>query len=192
MLTRRVFVSLLAASTLSAPALRAEEGFFGKLKSGWDWFVGLVTEAPTILEHIYDWLLRAKAGYRILVDSRNALDDIRRKLADPSTDESLRSKLRAWLKTHDKIVAEAPRHGERREDFAARQQKEFELLKTSWNSLKKDAVEALYEIGRLQDEIESIDPQALNGDEHRLFKSLLEQKKKEEEFLDEDSPPIPW
>ncbi len=191
MLNRRTLVNLLALSALVRPALGAEGGILSGLKSAVDWFVNLVKEAPSALENVYDWLLRAKAGYRILFDSRAALNDIRRKLADPSTEEALQSKLRAWLKKHDQVVNEAQNPGESREDFVARQQKDLELLKANWETLRKDAVDALHEIGRLQDEIESVDPKALNAEEYRLFKSLLARKREEEEFLNIESPTDP-
>ena len=191
MLTRRAFVGIVAGSALAGPGVCADEGFIGKLRSGLDWFVELVKETPSILEHVYDWLLRSKAGYRILVDSRSALNDVRRRLADPSTEKALQSKLRAWLKRYDQISNEDQRPGEGRPELVARQRKEFDLLKADWDALKKDSVEALHQIGRIGDEIESIDPGTLNGEEYRIFKALLQRKEEEGNFLNIDNPTDP-
>jgi hypothetical protein len=191
MFTRRAFICVIAASVSTGPGIRADDGLIGKLKSGLNWFIEIVKETPSVLEHIYDWLLRSKAGYKILVDSRGALNDVRRKLADPSTEKALQSKLRAWLKRYDQITSEEPRPGESRPQLVARQRTEFELLKADWDSLKKDAVDALHEIGRLQDEIESIDPGTLHGDEYRTFKLLLQQKREEDDFLKIENPTDP-
>jgi hypothetical protein len=75
--------------------------------------------------------------------------------------------------------------------FAARQRKEFDQLNADWASLKRDAVDALNEISLIQSEIESADPNMLHSEEYRRFKSLLEQKREEADFLNIDAPNDP-
>jgi hypothetical protein len=146
---------------------------------------------PVSIDAIYRGLLSIKGHYRLLVDDRARLQNVRRELADPSTEKGLQTKLGTWLNHYDAFLTDKQRLGENDEEFAARKSRERAALEQEWKQLRNDAAEALIAVSRIGEELESIAPEAMSIAEWRRFRELISNEKELARFLDTDMPTEP-
>lgn len=156
-----------------------------------EWFIDLVKALPVSIDAIYRGLLSIKGHYRLLVDDRARLQNVRRELADPSTEKGLQTKLGTWLNHYDAFLTDKQRLGENDEEFAARKSRERAALEQEWKQLRNDAAEALIAVSRIGEELESIAPEAMSIAEWRRFRELISNEKELPRFLDTDMPTEP-
>ena len=156
-----------------------------------EWFIDLVKALPVSIDAIYRGLLSIKGHYRLLVDDRARLQNVRRELADPSTEKGLQTKLGTWLNHYDAFLTDKQRLGENDEEFAARKSRERAALEQEWKQLRNDAAEALIAVSRIGEELESIAPEAMSIAEWRRFRELISNEKELARFLDTDMPTEP-
>jgi hypothetical protein len=149
-----------------------------------EWFIDLVKALPVSIDAIYRGLLSIKGHYRLLVDDRARLQNVRRELADPSTEKGLQTKLGTWLNHYDAFLTDKQRLGENDEEFAARKSRERAALEQEWKQLRNDAAEALIAVSRIGEELESIAPEAMSIAEWRRFRELISNEKELARFLD--------
>lgn len=189
MIQRRAFLVGSAASAASLVAgERASAEIFGKAI---EWFIEAVKLLPRSLDGIYRGLLYLKGHYRLLVDDRERLRNVRRELTDATEEKSLQTKLGTWLMHYDAWVAEKPRPGESDADFAARKERERTALQREWKTVRDDAASALKTIKTIGAELDNIDPNLIPAPEWRQYRELLKDEKDLAEFLDTDMPTDP-
>jgi hypothetical protein len=146
MIRRRAFL-LGATATVGTLGL-IRPGSAMAYEKAIEWFIELVKAFPASMDAIYRGLLYIKAHYRLLVDDRARLQNVRRELADPSTEKGLQTKLGTWLNHYDAFLADKQRPGENDEEFAARKNNHRTALEQEWRQLRNDAVQALIAVSR--------------------------------------------
>jgi hypothetical protein len=188
-LDRRALLAYTVAGILALG--RREVQAAGMLDTAFEWFTKLVKEAAPSVEDIYRGLLRIKSNYRLLVDDKARLNEIRRKLTDPSSEKGLHTKLEVWLKRYQAFAGSRAKPGESDAEYTARREKERQVLENDWKQLRNDALDALKSIEAMGIELQSIDADAMNGEEWRRYKELLRDEKEYSRFLDADMPTDP-
>ena len=189
MIHRRTF---LAGSTAVAVSLISGGNASAAI---WDkaieWFIDIVKVLPGSIDGIYRELISIKGHYRLLVDDRARLQNVRRELADSSSEKGLQTKLGTWLNHYDEFLADKQRPGESDEEFAARKHRDQAALEQEWKQLRDDAGEALKTVNGIGVELESIAPDAISIAEWRRFRELIKNEKDLARFLDSDMPTEP-
>jgi hypothetical protein len=189
MIRRRAF--LVATGAMAMLSL-VKTVFANVYEKAIEWFIDLVKALPVSIDAIYRGLLSIKGHYRLLVDDRARLQNVRRELADPSTEKGLQTKLGTWLNHYDAFLTDKQRLGENSEEFAARNNRERAALEQEWKQLRNDAAEALIAVSRIGEELESIAPEAMSIAEWRRFRELISNEKELARFLDTDMPTEPY
>ena len=190
MIHRRAFlVGLTASTTIAISGKHASaEGAWGEII---EWVVEVVKVLPASVEDIYRVLLNLRTHYRLLVDDRTRLQNVRRELSDPSSEKQVQTKLATWLTRYDSFINEKSRPGESAEDFAARKDREHAALAKDWKELRDAATDALKTIKLVGTELESIQPGAMSSEQWRRYKELVGDEKEFTMFLDTDMPTDP-
>jgi hypothetical protein len=108
--TRRAVVKAIAGTALAL-------GSTGATSAEWsaplEWLWKTVTEAVPTLDECYRVLLKLRRGYKILLNDRERLRDVRRKLTDSSPEKEIQTKLEDWLGHYQSYKKEKSRSGER-------------------------------------------------------------------------------
>jgi hypothetical protein len=188
MWSRRSFVvaSCVLATGQVSKALAIE---FAKEALKWLDYVAALA-LPT-LDAIFDYAIRVATDVKILTDIRARVADVRRKLTDSTPAQHLHVKLTEWLDQYDQWISEKAKPGESDGDFAARHERERNILQTDWHSCQLDAVAALLEIKYLGDELQSIDSNNMTFEEWHTYKRLLDDEKMVFETITGDMPTDP-
>src|SRR5271165_2102221 len=157
--------SFMVASCVLA-ACRVTQAFaieFGKEALGWLEYVAAL--ALPSLDRILNSALQIVTDWKILTDIQARVTDVRRRLTDSTPEHHLHVKLTEWLDRYDRWASEEKQPGEDDAAFAARHERDRDILQTAWHFCQLDAVGALLEIKYLGDELQSIDSTAMTFEE---------------------------